>query len=221
MRKAVIIALFVCCSAFARSGTARLDAVAGDNTVFGTFGGTQVSASHSCDRYFQVRGALRYYSFPSWTSDIRPGYFHDFRFGRISAEADLVVNSHSSTMNVCAGFSAAMHLRWFRMRLGYYYRRLSPVGLPGSLTEPCNLMYEFAADCLGRVDRWDLLVSVSNCGLGEMERVYYPTFSVDVGYRPHERIGLCLTLASRRAGMFNIAATHHQSSLSLGVKYIW
>lgn len=206
-------------NAAAGSGDVRVDGFFGHNVSYGVFGGTDVSASWSMPSWFELRGAMRYSSFPKYTADVRPAVFYDLPFGRLSLEAMAHYSYQSTTHDVCAGLAAGLRLRWMWVCAGYYYRTFLSSG--DKLVEPVNLMYELGFSCLPDIEDWNLRVIVSNSRLARLERFYQPSLCIEGEYLPMDNLGVILSVESKRAGVFNIASDHFQCMMSIGVRYIW
>lgn len=201
-------------------GDVRLDGHMGFNQTSGMYGGASVSSSFDSFGFLEFDSALRYSSFNRVALDIRPSWFRDFPFGRLTAGALMHYTRQNHTDDLCFGAGAGLELRWFRIDLGYYYRVMM-AGDGGSITEPLNLYYELAFSCLPDVEKWDLNAIISNCRPAQLERLHQPCLALEGIYYPSPCIGLVLSADYRRTGILHVSSSFYQFYGSLGVKYRW
>ena len=213
------LALCWCCSLSAQSGKVQMEARAGHNTVFGGFVAPSVVAEYSLEDYFAISGGVQYNTIGRTAVEARPSYFHDLKWGRISAEALVHYTYMSSLNNFAAGAGIGLKTKWIDARLGYYYRLY---GVPGNrITEPFNLYYLATIHCLPMFEKWDLDLTMSNCETFELERHYQPSFTVQGWFYPKEFLGITLGASYKAAGMFHLSSDYYQFYTKLGVCYRW
>ncbi len=200
-------------------GGVRLDGHMGLNQTFGLYGGASVSSSFDACGFLEFDSALRYSSFGRTALDIRPSWFRDLPFGRLSAGVLAHYANQNRTDDFCFGAGAGLELRWFRADLGYYYRVMSAGG--GRVAEPLNLYYEFAFSCLPEVEKWDLHAILSNCRPAQLERLHQPCIVLEGVFYPSSDIGIILSADYRRTGILHVSSTFYQFYGSLGIMLRW
>ncbi len=205
----------------AQEGEVRATGIGGYNSTFGYFAGAEISAHHIVQPWFQVRGAFRYTSFPEYTLDIRPGIYYDLKSGKIHAEILLYGAYQSSIYDLCTGISAGYLHKWFWVSLGYYFRHIQPSEGSRGYSEPRNLMYEAGVSILPDIRKWNLNVIISNSRLAELERFHQPSLILEGTYYPLSDLGIHISAALRRAGLFNLSSNCYQEYLSVGISYRW
>lgn len=217
----VLLLLSGCFRAGAQVGEVSLSGQVGHNATLGVFSGAKLSAAYRTSSWFQVRGAFRGISFPEYTVDLRPGLYHDFPFGTVSAEILAQCSYLNTTFEVCAGVGFGFSMKWVWVSAGYYCRHLLPATGDKGLCEPVNVMYELGVSCLPDEDAWDLYVTLSNCRLAQLEKFYMPSLAVQCVFYPISDLGVTASVEYGRAGVFNVSSDHHQGLMSLGVQYRW
>ena len=196
-----------------------LDNRVGYNAAMGVFGASGLTAEYNLPQYFMVRGGVQYNSIDRFAAEVRPAYFHDFSFGRLHGELLLHYNLQSGINNICAGAGVGLTMRHLWVNVGYYYRAMTSGGQ--SLTEPFNIYYELGVNCLPNIERWDLLVAVTNASLYDLERVYQPTLQLDAVWYPTTSMGVKWGIAYKFAGMFNLSNDYYQTYIHFGISYRW
>ena len=205
----------------AQEGGVRATGIGGRNSSFGYFAGTEVAVHHIAQSWFQVSGALRYTSFPEYTLDIRPGIYYNLKSGKIHADILIQGAYQSNIYDLCTGISAGYRHKWFWVSLGYYYRLIQPSDGSRGVSEPRNLMYEAGVSLLPDIQKWDLNMIISNSRLAELERFHQPSLIVEGMYYPLCNLGIHISAALRRAGLFNLSSNCYQEYLSVGISYRW
>ncbi len=212
-----IICLVLLCTlpAKAQEGKVILGLRAGHNAVAGGFAAASLEADYYLKKHFSVTGGLQYNSIGKCAAEIRPAYFHDMAWGRISAEL-LMHYTHSSGLdNMSAGAGLGVSTRWISAKAGYYYRTYE------GICEPFNLYYALTVNCLPMIEKWDLLLMITNSEIFELERHYQPSFIMHGWYYPTDNIGITVGAGLKLAGMFNLAAGYHQFHTKAGICYRW
>ena len=203
----------------AQSTKLSLGAKCGHNALFGTFAAASVEAEHEVKRHFSIQGGAQYSSIGRVAAEVRPQYFHDLSFGRLSGQAILGYTYQSHMNNFIIGVGAQLDIRHIWARLGYYHRTIS-VG-ESSICEPFNIYYELGMRCLAKLQSWDLNIIIGNSRLFELERHYQPSFAVEGWWYPSEKWGVQLGANYKPAGMFNISSDYYQMYGNIGVCYKW
>ena len=217
---AVILLIHISRCAASRS-EAGFEAGIGNNVFFGRYYSAALVVRHSLPKYFSIDAGVQGVSLPKWTADVRPAVFHDFSFGRGILQAIFSYARQSGTGNMCAGASASLRmLRWW-ITMGYYHRTIIAIGYGQKITEPLNMLYEIGVSFLPRIPEWDLLLSISNGRMFEIERIYQPTLAAEAVWHPNPKISLKLGAGYKPAGMFNLSHNYYQSFMNLGISYKW
>ena len=203
----------------AQQGEVLLGLRGGDNTLLGAFGALSVEVDYSFERNFSLRGGLLYNTIGRGVVELRPQYFHDLNFGRISAEVMLHYTHQNRVNNYAVGVGAMLDCRPIWVSLGYYYRAMT-LGA-NTVGEPFNIYYELGVRCLPKRESWDLNVILSNSRFFELERHYQPSLSVEAWWYPLSQLGVQVGTTYKPAGMFNISSDYYQLFANVGVCYRW
>ena len=219
--KFIVLSLLLSFSALlsAQEGNVVFNLKGGNNAVQGNFTALSLEAQHSLKRYFSVEGGVQYNSAKGIVVEARPAYFYDFSSGRLRVEALLHYSPYSDIHNYALGAGVNFTARYISATLGYYYRAFATAG--STLNEPFNLYYGLTVNCLPSVSKWDLMVSLSNCRIFELERHYQPSLNVDGWWYPAEKIGVTLGVCYKPAGMFNLSSDYYQFYANIGGCYKW
>lgn len=223
MRKIYIIAatLLLCNSTFlkAQEGCVILGVRAGYSAPFGGFSSVSVEADHSFRQDLALTGGVQYNSIGKTAIEIRPSYFRDLDYGRLSAEILMHYTNMSSITNSAIGAGFVFKGNVISARLGYYYRILGSDN--DMIKEPFNIYYELGVTFLPRIPKWDLDLLVTNCEIFELERHYQLSYIIQGWYYPLDNIGVTLGISYKPAGMFNITTDRYRFSSKLGISYKW
>ena len=203
----------------AQNNEATLGLRAGHNTSFGGFAAVSAEARGMIDEKFIIHGGAQYNTIGKVAAEARPSYFHDFSWGRLSAEAILSYTNFASINSFAGGVGAGISSKWVSARLGYYYHTFGGKG--GQINEPFNIYYEFCASLLPMIDEWDLKLTITNNEIFELDRHYQPSFSALCSYYPTTNIGVHMGIGCKPSGMFHLSADYYESYLKLGVCYRW
>lgn len=221
MKRAAILflfAIFAIHGAHARQREVSLGAKVGHNGTFGTYSALSVSGSYT-NNHWGIRGGGEYNTIGRIATELRPSYLRDYDFGQLSGELLLHYAVQSRVANCALGGGASLNAKQFWVSLGYYHRTIT-MGAE-SLREPFNLYYEAGIRCLPRSESWRLNLIFSNSRIFELERPHQPTFVVEGGWQPSERVSIDLSINYKSAGMFHISSNYYQFYTKLGVCYKW
>ena len=191
----------------------------GHNSTFGGFAALSLETLQTFDSNLQINGGVQYNSIGRTAIEARPGYYKDYDWGRITAEALLAYKNLASVNSLAAGAGVEASGRWVAVRFGYYYHLYGRGG--ETINEPFNIYYELGVRCLPKREKWDLNVVLSNSQLLELERHYQPSLSLEGWWYPMPKLGVQLGLNYKPAGMFNITSDYYQFFADLGVCYRW
>ena len=191
----------------------------GHNAVFGGFAAASVETVQTFECDFMLNAGAQYNTIGKTSIEARPGYFHDFSWGRLSAETLLAYTGISSVNSIAAGAGMGLSGKWLSGRLGYYYRMYG--GGAGWIKEAFNVYYELNADLLQKIDDWNLRLTITNCEIFELERHFQPSFIALCNHYPQEHIGISFGVGCKPAGMFNMSADNYQSYIKAGICYRW
>lgn len=214
-----VFALCWCTFISAQSGNVQVEVRAGHNTVFGGYVAPTIEAEYSLEEYFAISGGLQYNTIGRTAVEARPSYFHDLKWGRISAEVLLHYSYMSSVNNFAAGAGLGLKTRWIDVKTGYYCRMYGREG--NKITEPLNLYYLGTLHCLPMIPKWDLDLTITNCETLELERHYQPSFIIQGWYYPKESLGITLGINYKPTGMFHLSSDYYQFYTKIGVCYRW
>ena len=203
----------------AKDSYATLGIKGGNNAIFGHFAAISAEAGYENEKYFAIFGGAQYNTIGSVTAEIRPRYFHDFKFGRLSGEILLGATYQSSIHNYIAGCGASLDITYIWANLGYYYRMMTPG--EDCISEPFNIYYEFGIRCLPKCKKWDLNLILTNSRHFEIERHYQPSFTIDTWWYLSDRFALEFGVNYKPAGMFHISSEYYQLYANVGVCYKW
>lgn len=197
----------------------RLNIKGGNNAALGHYGALSVEGYHSLKKSFQVKGGIQCNTLGNFAVEARPSYFYDFAAGRLHAEALLHYAPNSTIHNIAFGAGVGFTSRYVNITLGYYYRTITAG--KERIKEPFNIYYELGVSCLPTIQNWDLILSVSNNRIFELERHYQPSFMIDGWWYPTKRMGVTLGVSYKPAGIFNISSDYYQLYTNIGVCYKW
>lgn len=203
----------------AQSTRLTLGAKCGHNALFGPFAAVSAEAEYVTESHFALRGGAQYITIGRVAAEIRPRYFHDLSFGRLSGEVLLGYNYQSGMSNYVVGGGASLDGRCLWLTLGYYHRTIAVD--EDSICEPFNIYYELGIRTLSKLRMWDLNLIISNCRPFELERHYQPSFAVEGWWYPLDRLGVQLGACYKPAGMFNTTSDYYQIYGNVGVCYRW
>lgn len=215
-----LLALLLCVDGVqAQQSEVLLGLKGGNNTLFGTYSALSIEARRVVGNHFLVRGGGQYNSYSRVAAEVRPAYYHDFDFGRLSAELLLGYVAQSKIDNYTVGGGATLDARPLWVTLGYFHRTMVRGG--DTLIEPFNIYYELGLRALPRSEKWDLNIVFTNSRMFELERHYQPTYAIDGWWYPTQRVGVLLGINYKPAGMFNMSSDYFQLNAKLGVCYRW
>lgn len=197
----------------------KLGLRAGHNAVFGGFAAVSLESQYKFGNDFSLHGGLKYTTVGKTAVEARPSYFHDFAWGRISAEALLNYTNLTSVNSMAVGGGVGISGKWIGAKFGYFYRIYG--GKEGKIEEPFNIYYELRANLLPMVDDWDLQLMITNCEIFELERHFQPSFIAEGTYYLKNHLGVSMGIGCKPAGMFNMSADYYETYLNLGFSYRW
>ena len=203
----------------AQQGEILLGLRSGDNALLGSFSALSVEVDYSSEKHFSLRGGVLYNSIERGVVELRPRYFCNLNYGRLSAEFLLHYTHQNRVNNYAVGGGVALDVRRVWMTLGYYCRVMT-LGAD-VVREPFNIYYELGVRCLPRRERWDLNVILSNSRFFELERHYQPSLVVEGWWFPLTRLGVQVGATYKPAGMFNLSSDYYQLYANVGVCYRW
>lgn len=203
----------------AQGGAVTLGIKGGYNAIFGSFTATAVHGEYEAKESFAIDGGAQYNTIGRIATLVRPKYFHDFNFGRLSGEIMFEYSSQSRMSNYAIGCGASLDMRGVWVTIGYYHRTIT-LGAD-RVHEPFNIYYELGVRCLAKAKKWDLNLLLTNCELFELERHYQPSFAIEGWWHPTERLGIQAGVNYKPAGMFNISSEYYQIYGNVGVCYRW
>ena len=204
---------------YAQENVAGLSFKAGNNAVAGYFSAISLDVNSAPCKNFSLTGGLQYNFSSGFVAEARPAFYYDFPKMRLSVEALLHYLPQSNIHNVSVGGGFGIRARYFWAKLGYYHRSMVSDG--SSLYEPFNVYYEFGVNILPSVAMCDLMVSITNNRIFDLERHYQPSFVLDCMFYPFDKWGIVLGCSYKPAGMFNISSDYFQFYANLGVCYKW
>ena len=214
-----LLFLSLCTLSHAQESRVNLNLKGGNNATFGYYGALSIEGHHCMKNSFSLKGGLQCNTIGHFAAEARPAYFHDFTKGRLHAEALLHYAPIAGIYNYALGAGVGFTARYVNIDLGYYYRGITADG--DSFCEPFNIYYEFEVSCLPSITDWDLMISISNSRLLELERHFQPSFFVDGWWYPSEKSGITVGVSYKPAGMFNITSDYYQLYLNVGACYKW
>lgn len=203
----------------AQCGEAAIAVRVGHNAMFGPFAAFSGVVRYEVKDCFALRGGAQYSTIGRTAVELRPQYFHDFGFGRLSGELLLHYANLNRLNNFAIGVGASLDIRYVWLALGYYFRSMTLA--ESNIGEPFNIYYELGIRCLPKREKWNLNVVLSNSQLLELERHYQPSLSLEGWWYPMPKLGVQLGLNYKPAGMFNITSDYYQFFADLGVCYRW
>lgn len=203
----------------AQSGDVAIGVKGGNSALFGAFGAVSAEAKYAAKDYFAIRGGAQYNTYGRVAAEVRPQYFHDLSFGRVSAELLCNYTNQGKQNNIAIGCGASLDVRYIWVTLGYYYRAMMQGG--DTINEPFNIYYELGIRCLPKLEKGDLNVIFTNSRIFELERHYQPSFAVEGWWYPTDKWGLQVGVNYKPAGMFNISSDFYQVYGNVGVCYKW
>lgn len=203
----------------AQNGEVALGVKGGHSALFGSFAAVSVEGRYVAKDYFAVSGGAQYNTINRVSAEVRPQYFHNFDFGRLSGEVLFNYTYQSSMDSYAIGLGASLDIRPLWVTLGYYHRTMT-MGAD-RVCEPFNIYYELGVRCLPNREQWDLNVILSNSRFFEPERHYQPSFVVEGWWYPLSKLGVQVGLNYKPAGMFHISSDYYQFYANIGVCYRW
>lgn len=204
---------------YAQENRVELSLKGGNNAVYGNFAAVSMGVNTLPCKNFSLKGGLQYNFSSGLAVEARPAYCHDFSKIRLSAEALLHYRPQNGIHNVAVGCGLGIKARYLWAHLGYYHRSITAGG--DSFYEPFNVYYELGLNILPSVKMCDLMLSVSNCRLFELERHYQPMFALDCMLYPFDKWGIAIGCCYKPAGIFNISSDYYQFYANVGVCYKW
>ena len=203
----------------AQGGDVTLGVKGGENALFGPFAALSVEAKYEAKAHFALRGGAQYNTYNRVAAEVRPQYFYDLNFGRISGEVLLNYTYQSRLNNYSVGCGASLDVRYIWVTLGYYCRIMTMAA--DRVVEPFNIYYELGIRCLPKREQWDLNIILTNSRRFELERHYQPSFALEGWWYPLEKLGVQVGVNYKPAGMFNISSDYYQFYANVGVCYKW
>ena len=215
----ILLFLSFCALSHAQESRVGLNLKGGNNATFGHYGALSIEGHYCMKNHFLVKGGLQCNTMGHFAAEARPAYFHDFKAGRLHAEALLHYAPNTSIHNYALGAGVGFATRYLNISLGYYYRGIAGNG--ETLCEPFNIYYSFGVSCLPSIPDWDIMLSITNSRLLELERHFQPSFTIDGWWYPSENTGITLGVACKPAGIFNITSDYYQLYINVGACYRW
>ena len=191
----------------------------GHNAVYGEFAAISLEANQSFYDMLRISGGIQYNTISKTAIEVRPAYFKDYDWGRVSPELLLYYSNLSSINSAAFGVGADVSGKWISGKLGYYYRLYA--SKTDMINEPFNIYYELLVNTLPMIDKWDLQFVITNNEIFELERHYQPSFIAQCRYNLPNSLALSMGVGCKPAGIFNISADYYQTFLNLGVSYLW
>lgn len=191
----------------------------GHNSTFGGFAALSLETLQTFDSNIQISGGVQYNSIGRTAIEVRPAYYKDYDWGRISAQALLTYKNLQSVNSLAAGAGVETSGRWVAVRLGYYYHFYGQRG--ENIKEPFNIYYELRVNLLPMLESWDLQLAITNNERFELERHYQPSYLAQCSYYMNDYLGLTMGVGYKPAGVFNLTADYYQSFINLGICYRW
>lgn len=221
IRRAIITLLlaFSAMSLKAQNAQFALGVRTGYYAAFGGFAAVSLETDAVISKEFEIGGGVQYNTIGKSTVEVRPAYYHNFAWGKLSAEILFNYANLSSINNFAVGAGVGLSSKWIDGKLGYYYRLYG--GKSGHIYEPFNVYYELQANLLSKIESWDLHLIITNNEIFELERHYQPSFLVQCRYNHGKHLGVNFGVGCKPSGLFNITVGHYQSFVKLGVCYRW
>ncbi|MBO7231418.1 MAG: hypothetical protein J6V20_08465 [Bacteroidaceae bacterium] len=219
--KYILLLLFSVFSSllYAQDNTVELSVKGGNNMALGNFVALSIDANTVPCKSFSLKGGLQYNFSSDFVAEVRPAYFYDLPKMRLSVEALVHYQPLNNIHNVAAGGGFGLRTRYLWATLGYYHRSITSG--KSRFCEPFNLYYEFGVNVLPSVEICDLMFSISNSRIFDLERHYQPSLIVDCMLYPIEKWGVVLGACYKPAGMFNLSSDYYQFYANIGVCYKW
>ena len=217
----ILLLLFVAytSSLSAQNNYTKLGVKGGNNAIFGHFATISAEAGYEAQKHFALFGGIQYNTIGLVAAELRPQYYHNFNFGRLSGEVLLGATYQSRMHNYIVGCGASLNTTYIWVNLGYYYRSIRVDG--ESICEPFNIYYELGIRCIPKCKRWDLNLIITNNRHFEIERHYQPSFAIDTWWYPNDKFALQFGVNYKPAGIFNISSEFYQLYANIGVCYKW
>ena len=204
---------------YAQENRVELSIEGGNNAVYGNYAAVSMGVCANPCKKFSLKGGLQYDFSSGFVVEARPAYYHDFSKVRLSVEALLHYMPRDIIHNIAVGGGVGVKARYIWAMLGYYHRSIA--SSLGCFYEPFNMYYELGVNVLPAVEFCDLMFSVSNSRIFDLERHYQPTFAVDCLFYPFSKWGVLLGCCYKPAGIFNITSDYYQFYANLGVCFKW
>ncbi len=222
MKQKLLLLLFVSLFSnilYAQENVVRFMLKAGNNAVSGNFSTVSLDVNSTPCNHFSLNGGLQYNFSSGFVAEARPSFYYDLPKMRLSVEALLHYLPQNNIHNVSVGGGLGIRARYLWAKLGYYHRSIVSKG--SGLYEPFNIYYELGVNILPSVAICDLMFSISNNRIFELERHYQPSFILDCLFYPADKWGIALGCSCKPAGIFNISSDYFQFYANLGVCYKW
>ena len=219
--KYILLLLFINFSNLlhAQENSVALSLRGGNSMVLRNF--VAVSLDTRCNpcENFSLKGGLLYNFSSGFVAEVRPAYYYDLPKMRLSVEALLHYVPQNNIHNIAAGAGLGLKMRYWWTTLGYYHRTIA--SCDSRFHEPFNVYYEFGVNVLPKVEICDLMFSITNSRIFDLERHYQPSITADCLFYPFDKWAIALGACYKPAGMFNLTSDYYQFYANLGVCYRW
>lgn len=191
----------------------------GHSAAFDYFAAASLQTMQKFDDSILLEAGIQYNSIGRTALEARPAYLWDFEWGMLSAEMLLSYTNMNSISSFATGAGLRLSGTWVEGRLGYYYRMYGDKD--DRIHEPFNIYYGLDVTLIPMLKYWNLLFSVTNSEMFELERHYYPSFIIKCRHYPIPDLGVTFGLGCKPAGMFNMSVGYYQTFINLGLCYRW
>ena len=201
----------------------------GSNVVTGPFFGQAATYTRHLTERWSISGAEQTQFYKQlYSIDATGTYRLPLRYFSLYFDGSVLFNHYHrwKTNEMIANLSVSLESLYFDMRLGYsvvhyHMNGVDPAKETDSgYTEPPVMTFGLGVNVLPRTHKWNLGLYARN-----YDQFYYENWNINWGVRFFATLPLDMKLYGefniRPAGSISQLATRYETSLKLGVKYVW
>ena len=194
------------------------------------FGEAATYTRHLSDRWSISGGEQAQLLKQLYSLDVMGTYRLPFRYGNVYFDGRLLLNRYNQwrVYEGIANFSISLETPHFDMRIGEsliryrmnHVKDKNGMGTDAGYTEPLVMTFGLGVNILPRANKWNLGLFIRN-----YDQFYYENWNINWGVRFHASLPLDMKLFGefnvRPAGSISQLATRYETSMKMGVKYVW
>ena len=195
--------------------------MAGYNVVVSGFGGLEASYTrHLTDRWHVGGDVQAQFGKQLYSADVQGGYRLPLWWGDFYFDGKMLYNRYNkwNANEIIGNLSVTWEMPYFFLRIGesYIHYHIADFGY----TEPLTFTFGFGAQMRPRWNSWNIGFFFRN-----YDDFYYENWNINWGLNFYGRLTKQMNLFGefniRPAGSMSQLASKYETSVKLGIKYVW